>query len=45
MDTGQPLIGQVAVITGAGRGIGAAIARQLAKLGATAVPVSYTHLR
>ena len=37
MDTGQPLIGQVAVITGAGRGIGAAIARRLAKLGATAV--------
>ena len=27
MDTVQPLAGQVAVITGAGRGIGAAIAR------------------
>jgi len=37
MDTGQPLAGQVAVVTGAGRGIGAAIARKLAKLGATAV--------
>jgi 3-oxoacyl-[acyl-carrier protein] reductase len=37
MDTGQPLVGQVAVVTGAGRGIGAAIARSLAKLGATAV--------
>src|SRR5580704_17767759 len=34
---GPPLNGQVAVITGAGRGIGAAIARQLAQLGATAV--------
>jgi NAD(P)-dependent dehydrogenase (short-subunit alcohol dehydrogenase family) len=37
MDTGQPLVGQVAVVTGAGRGIGAAIALKLAKLGATAV--------
>jgi 3-oxoacyl-[acyl-carrier protein] reductase len=37
MDTGQPLAGQVAVVTGAGRGIGAAIARKLAKLGATTV--------
>jgi NAD(P)-dependent dehydrogenase (short-subunit alcohol dehydrogenase family) len=31
----QPLSGQVAVITGAGRGIGAAIGRSLASLGAT----------
>ena len=37
MDTGQPLAGQVAVVTGAGRGIGSAIARKLARMGATAV--------
>ncbi len=37
MDTGQPLAGQVAVVTGAGRGIGAAIASRLAALGSTAV--------
>jgi len=37
MDTGQPLAGQVAVVTGAGRGIGAAIAQILARLGATTV--------
>jgi 3-oxoacyl-[acyl-carrier protein] reductase len=37
MDTVQPLSGQVAIVTGAGRGIGAAIARKLAHLGATAV--------
>lgn len=37
MDTARPLDGQVAVITGAGRGIGAAIASALAALGSTAV--------
>jgi NAD(P)-dependent dehydrogenase (short-subunit alcohol dehydrogenase family) len=35
MDKAQPLAGQVAVITGAGRGIGLAIARSLSRLGAT----------
>lgn len=33
----HPLAGQVAVVTGAGRGIGAAIAHKLSRLGATAV--------
>jgi len=37
IDTGRALFGQVAVVTGAGRGIGAAIARKLAGLGATTV--------
>jgi 3-oxoacyl-[acyl-carrier protein] reductase len=36
-DAVQPLAGHTAVITGAGRGIGAAIARKLSSLGATAV--------
>ena len=42
MDTTQPLAGQVAVITGAGRGIGSAISRKLASLGATAVLLGRT---
>jgi len=36
-DSAKPLSNQVAVVTGAGRGIGAAIARKLAGLGASAV--------
>ena len=42
MDTARPLSGQVAVITGAGRGIGAAIARTLAALGTTTVLLGRT---
>ena len=37
MDTKAPLDGQVAVVTGAGKGIGASISRRLAALGATIV--------
>ena len=37
MEPSKPLAGQVAVVTDAGRGIGASIARGLAGLGATAV--------
>ena len=37
MDAVHSLAGQVAIVTGAGRGIGASIARQLSRLGATAV--------
>jgi 3-oxoacyl-[acyl-carrier protein] reductase len=37
MDAVHSLTGQVAIVSGAGRGIGASIARQLSSLGATAV--------
>ncbi len=37
VDTDKTLAGQVAVVTGGGRGIGASIARSLARLGATTV--------
>ena len=36
-DSVKPLANQVAVVTGAGRGIGAAIARQLGQMGASTV--------
>jgi len=41
-DSKHELRGQVAVVTGGGRGIGAAIARKLAELGATTVVTGRT---
>lgn len=42
MDTRHPLAGQVAVVTGAGRGIGSAISRKLAEFGATTILLGRT---
>ena len=39
----RALVGQIAVVTGGGRGIGAAISARLAKLGATVVLCGRTH--
>ena len=44
-DSVKPLINQVAVVTGAGRGIGAAIASKLARLGATTILCGRTRAR
>lgn len=37
LSVNEPLAGQIAIITGAGRGIGAAVARELSNLGATTI--------